>query len=362
MKLFFCGDIMSGRGIDQVLISPENPGIHEGYVKDARDYVKLAEFKNGDIPRGVLPEYIWGDALEIFNMKKPDLKIINLETAITTSEKYLVEKGINYRMHPDNISFLSMAGIDYCSLSNNHILDWDFSGMRETLSVLDQSHIQHSGAGDSWEEATKPSCFEGLTGRVLVFSVSHISSGVPIEWAASKKCGGVFLINTLGDESLKTIAKVIKRYRLPNDIVILSIHWGSNWGLAVPESQKAFAHALIDEANVDIIHGHSSHHPRAIEIYKDRPIFYGCGDFINDYEGIGGHEEYRSDLHLMYFVDIKTNPFKLDSIDIECLKMKRFQLQLASEDELHWMQSMLNEESDFSNVSSNHHPLQWPAQ
>ena len=59
---------------------------------------------------------------------------------------------------------------------------------------------------------------------------------------------------------------------------------------------------LIDNAAVDIIHGHSSHHIKGIEIYKGKPVIYGSGDFINDYEGIGGHEYFRGDLSLMYFV------------------------------------------------------------
>jgi poly-gamma-glutamate capsule biosynthesis protein CapA/YwtB (metallophosphatase superfamily) len=51
-------------------------------------------------------------------------------------------------------------------------------------------------------------------------------------------------------------------------------------------------------------HGHSSHHTKAIEIYRSRLILYGCGDFLNDYEGIGGYEEFRDDLALMYFPDM----------------------------------------------------------
>ena len=75
-----------------------------------------------------------------------------------------------------------------------------------------------------------------------------------------------------------------------------SIHWGDNWGYDIPREQTTFAHKLIDEAGVDVIHGHSSHHPKGIEVYKDKPIIYGCGDFIDDYEGISGYENFRDDL------------------------------------------------------------------
>jgi poly-gamma-glutamate synthesis protein (capsule biosynthesis protein) len=56
---------------------------------------------------------------------------------------------------------------------------------------------------------------------------------------------------------------------------------------------------------VSIVHGHSSHHPRTIEIYRDRLILNGCGDFLNDYEGIRGYERYRDYLVLMYFADLE---------------------------------------------------------
>ena len=83
------------------------------------------------------------------------------------------------------------------------------------------------------------------------------------------------------------------------------MHWGPNWGYEIPDEQRSFAHLLIDRADVSIIHGHSSHHPKAIEVYRNRLILYGCGDFLNDYEGINGYEEFRDDLVLMYFADVE---------------------------------------------------------
>ena len=65
IRLFLCGDVMTGRGIDQVLPHPSDPAIHEPYVKNAKDYVQLAESANGPIPKPVSFSYKWGDALEI---------------------------------------------------------------------------------------------------------------------------------------------------------------------------------------------------------------------------------------------------------------------------------------------------------
>lgn len=333
---------MTGRGIDQILHYPVRSQIYENYVKEARDYVALAEKVNGKIPRSVPDDYIWGDAISIWKKRAVDLKIINLETAITTNETYF-EKGINYRMHPENTSVLSAAGIDICSLANNHILDWSYEGMNESIQTLNKAHILHSGAGTNLLEAQAPAIFENEEGRVLLFSVAHASSGVPGEWGATEYRGGVFLLSALNDECVETLSQLIKKFKKKDDVIILSIHWGSNWGYDVYKTEINFVHALIDRAQVDIIHGHSSHHPRPIEIYKGRPIFYGCGDFINDYEGIEGYEEYRPELTLMYFVDYQTKPFKLKGVDFDCLKINRFQLKRASVEEADWMQQTLNE-------------------
>jgi poly-gamma-glutamate synthesis protein (capsule biosynthesis protein) len=101
--LFLCGDVMTGRGIDQILPHPGDPAIHEHHVTSAIGYVKLAENKNGPIPRRAAPSYIWGDALAEMERVQPQARIINSETAITRSEDWL-DKGINYRMHPDNVA------------------------------------------------------------------------------------------------------------------------------------------------------------------------------------------------------------------------------------------------------------------
>ena len=80
VTLFLCGDVMTGRGIDQVLPHPSDPRLEEPYVRSARDYVALAEAAHGPIPKPVDFSYIWGTALETLQHVKPDTRIINLET------------------------------------------------------------------------------------------------------------------------------------------------------------------------------------------------------------------------------------------------------------------------------------------
>src|SRR5579872_3924197 len=113
--LFLCGDVMTGRGVDQVLPHPSDPTLHEPYVASALEYVEMAEKAHGPIPRPVSFSYIWGDAAAELERLAPAARIVNLETSITTSEDY-DPKGINYRMHPANTPCLAAAKIDCCVL------------------------------------------------------------------------------------------------------------------------------------------------------------------------------------------------------------------------------------------------------
>ena len=113
----------------------------------------------------------------------------------------------------------------------------------------------------------------------------------------------------------------------------------------MPSDHRRFAHALIDKAQVSIVHGHSSHHPMAIEVYRDRLILYGCGDFLNDYEGIGGHESYRPDLAVMYFADVDPADGTLAALQMTPLQIRRLRLNRASGDDVRWMAWRLDRES-----------------
>ena len=346
ITLFLCGDVMTGRGIDQVLPYPSDPTLYEPYVRNAKEYVAIAEEANGPIPKPVDFSYIWGDGLKVLERVAPDVRIINLETSVTTSNEFWQGKGIHYRMHPKNIPCISTAEIDCCVLANNHVLDWGYKGLSETLSTLRDAGLKTAGAGNTSQEAKAPAALEVAgKGRVVVFSFGLGSSGVPLEWAASADRPGV---NLLPDLSARTIARVkdeVQAATRPGDIVVASIHWGGNWGYHAPRQHVWFAHELIDSADVDIIHGHSSHHAMGLEVYKDKPIIYGCGDFFNDYEGIGGHEEYRGDLALMYFIRMAPATGKLVGLEMVPTQIRRFRLNQASKADARWLTETLNRES-----------------
>ncbi|MBK0402489.1 CapA family protein [Adhaeribacter sp. BT258] len=346
VRIFLSGDVMTGRGIDQVLPQHVDPEIYESYVKDARDYVRLAEKKNGRIPQPVSYAYIWGDALEVWRKMAPDLKIMNLETSITNHPEPWPGKPVQYRMHPANVAVFKTAGIDFCTLANNHTLDWNREGLLETLQTLRKAGINFAGAGENALEARKPFIHKTRNSRIIIFAYGSESSGIPGNWVATTTNSGVNLLPDLGEETLGMIKAQVKAIKKSGDVVVFSVHWDTNWGYEIPPNHRKFARQLIDEAEVDLIHGHSSHHPRGIEVYKDKLILYGAGDFINDYEGIGSYEEFRGDLSLMYFPEINPVTGKLISLKMVPMQMRNFRLNRASAADAKWLSSVLDRESE----------------
>ena len=130
--LFLCGDVMTGRGVDQIMPHPGNPQLREAYITEATGYVALAEAVNGPIPRPVDPAWPWGDALALLDGLAPDVRLINLETSVTVSGEFAPGKAVHYRMSPANIACLTVARPDVCALANNHVLDFGQNGLAET--------------------------------------------------------------------------------------------------------------------------------------------------------------------------------------------------------------------------------------
>jgi poly-gamma-glutamate synthesis protein (capsule biosynthesis protein) len=344
VTLFLCGDVMTGRGVDQILPFPSDPRLCEPFVTSAQGYVALAERAHGTIPKPVDFSYIWGDSLTELERARPDVRIVNLETSITRSDD-CEPKGINYKMNPKNVPCLSAAKLDCCVLANNHVGDWGERSLLETLEALAKARIASAGAGRNAMEAEAPAILKvGDRARVLVFAFGLGSSGIPQDWAAGDNEPGINRIAEVSDQTLRRIASRVEDVKRTGDVVMASIHWGANWGYKVPREHRKLAHGLIDEAGVDVVHGHSSHHPKGIEVYKKKLILYGCGDFINDYEGIGGYESYRDDLVLMYLPSLEVASGDLVRLALTPLQISKFRLTRPARDDARWLRETLNRE------------------
>ncbi|MDZ7676920.1 MAG: CapA family protein [Acidimicrobiales bacterium] len=345
VKLCLTGDVMCGRGVDQILAHPGDPRIDEQWLRSAVGYVELAEERSGPIPRGVPPRYVWGDLLPEIDVIALDAFVVNLETAVTDRGAPWPGKGIQYRMHPANVDVLSAAGIDVAVLANNHVLDWSVPGLEQTLDTLRAAGVATVGAGRNRDEAWMPAVVDRPSGsRTLVVAAGTTSSGIPPEWEAGHGRPGVAMLADLSETQVERIAGLVRESARPGDVVVASLHWGGNWGHRIPPEHRRFAHALIERAGVHVVHGHSSHHPLGIEVHRGRLILYGCGDLLTDYEGIGGHGEYRGDLGALYVASVEPASGLLQDLTLVPSKVERFQLTRPSVDDIEWLATTLTRE------------------
>ena len=343
LTLFLCGDVMLGRGVDQILPHPGGPALYERLVRDARTYVDLAVRANGHIPIPVDWSWPWGDGLHLLSAAGCDARIINLETSVTTSDDLARGKAVHYRMNPANIPVLVAVQPDACVLANNHVLDFGRSGLLETLDVVAASGLRTVGAGRSLREARAPAIIPipRIAGRILVFAFGSPSSGVPYGWAATEDQPGVHFLPVLTEALADELCRRVREVRQPGDITVVSAHWGSNWGYRVDPEQVRFAHRLID-GGVDLVYGHSSHHPRPLEVYRNKLILYGCGDLVDDYEGISGHKEYRDDLRLLYFARLDPTTGEHAGLSMAPLQARKMRLHRTSHDDSRWLRKTLD--------------------
>jgi poly-gamma-glutamate capsule biosynthesis protein CapA/YwtB (metallophosphatase superfamily) len=333
--IFLTGDVMTGRAIDQILPHPGDPALRESVVTDARTYVRLAEQTNGPIPAPVDFAWPWGEAVEVVEQFRPDVRLLNLETSITARGEFAPGKAVHYRMHPDNVGCLAAIRPDVCALANNHVLDFGHQGLTDTVRVLQDAGIRNAGAGLDASHAERPA----VIGRVVIASCGMGTSGIPQAWAATGRGPGVAYVPDMSDRSADVVAERLVAVKGPGDIGVVSVHWGSNWGYEVETAQIRFAHRLID-AGVDLVHGHSSHHPRPIEVYRGKLILYGCGDTVDDYEGIGSYESFRHELRLLYSASVEECALRMVP-----MRMRRMRLERAPDRDADWLRATVAENS-----------------
>jgi poly-gamma-glutamate synthesis protein (capsule biosynthesis protein) len=225
------------------------------------------------------PEYPWGDALPVLH--SADSRICNLECVISDRGEPWSEypKPFHFRSDAKNIAVLKAARMNAVTLANNHVLDYGYDALAEMLDILDCAGISHSGAGLNDQQASRASVWE-VRGRKL--GIVAFTDNEP-DWEATRNKPGVFYVPTnLNDSRAARLMNIVRENSKNVDLLIVSAHWGSNWGYRSPEEHVTFAHALID-AGAGIIFGHSCHVFRGIEFYKGRPILYSAGNFVDDY-------------------------------------------------------------------------------
>ena len=241
----------------------------------------------------------WGSTLGL--LRSTDLLLINLETAVTTHGEKWPDKVFNYRMHPTNIECLKVAGVDYAGLANNHSLDYGEKGLAETVKSIREAGIAFAGAGDSQAEARSPAVLQISTSSNKLHHIHvYAASDHPDEWAGVKQFNHITYQPSTYIRIKADLTRTI--YDSFPALKVFSVHWGPNYAWRPSDEIRNLTHHLIDNCDVDIIHGHSSHHVQGVEVYKGKPIIYGCGDFVDDYAVT---TEYRNDLSAVWRLHVE---------------------------------------------------------
>ncbi|NNM82484.1 MAG: CapA family protein [Burkholderiales bacterium] len=246
-----------------------------------------------------------------------DAILFNLECAITSSKKIWngPPKAFYFGAPESAVQALIACEFTAASLANNHLLDFGYRGMLDTLQLLDDAGILHAGAGRNASEAAKPAFFErkGISFG-LISCCDHQQ-----DFSAGEDSPGIRFLD-LSDEKT-ALEKLREDFGMVSgcDWPILSLHWGPNLVDHPSEGFRRIARSAID-MGFRLIHGHSAHVFHGVEMYRGSPIFYSCGDLVDDYL-VDPH--FRNDHQLIFDLSLERKGMKSLSFHpvlIECCR------------------------------------------
>ena len=179
-----------------------------------------------------------------------------------------------------------------------------------------------------------------------MFGLGSTPSGIPRDWAVRQDRPGIWLLSDLSPAAAVRLAQRFGALRKPDDLVVVSIHWGSNWGYEVPEEQR-LVRSCADRCSRSAIFSWDIPPPPTTvgKVHKGKLVrLYGCGDFITDYEGIYGYEQYRGDTPPSPILPGYSGRAHLTGLTLLPYQTYRFRLRRASKKDMKWLQATLDRE------------------
>jgi poly-gamma-glutamate synthesis protein (capsule biosynthesis protein) len=223
------------------------------------------------------PEYPWGDVLPV--LRSTDGVVCNLECVLSDRGAPWPGKLFTFRSDARNVRVLQAGGVRAVSLANNHVLDFGDEALADCLRVLDAAGIARAGAGRHAEEAQRPARWScgGLQVGLVAFTDNEP------EWEATADRPGVFYAPVDPDDPrFRRVVDLTADLSREVDVVVVSAHWGPNWGRRpLPEHREAARR--LARAGARVVWGHSAHIVRGVEFVEGCVVMYSCGDFVDDY-------------------------------------------------------------------------------
>jgi poly-gamma-glutamate synthesis protein (capsule biosynthesis protein) len=210
-------------------------------------------------------------------LSENDEVIINLETSVTSSNQSVnPDKTYVYKMDPMVVETLVKHHISMANLANNHVMDYGKNGFSDTLQYLQQAQLSYFGAGNNLSQARSgviKTYRDNTTVGYLGYFEYRDSYDTLYQFYAKDDEPGVAGID-------KTMMRSdILRMKNLSDIVIVSLHKGSNYETGISVSHQDIARFVID-CGADAVICHSAHIVLPMELYHQKPIFYSVGNFI----------------------------------------------------------------------------------
>jgi hypothetical protein len=202
-----------------------------------------------------------------------DFIFANMESPITTRGVPVTKKPYVFRVRPADAVCLTDLKIDAVSISNNHLMDYGVDGMADTITTLDRLNIRHTGGGRNLAESRRPAILKYGSTNIIILAYCNRP---PSDYYATDRGPGIAPLD------ISIIRDDIATYKLKDNIVVISVHWGIEQTHEPRSEQVKLARQIID-SGADAVVGHHPHWPQGIEIYRKKPIIYSLGNFINGY-------------------------------------------------------------------------------
>lgn len=200
-----------------------------------------------------------------------DLAICHLETPLASPDGPF--KGYpDFSAPPEIATALADTGYDDCSTASNHTLDMGASGITRTLDTLDAAGIRHTGSARSAEEANTPLILDvhGIKVGHVAYTFGFNGRKVP--------AGQPWLANTLDADAV--LAEARKAREAGAQIVVASLHWGTEYEQDATSEQQRIARKLLADPAIDLIIGHHAHVVQPFEKINGKWVAYGLGNLV----------------------------------------------------------------------------------
>lgn len=204
-------------------------------------------------------------------IKSCDYSIVNLEAPVLSSKATPIEKtGPHLSCSHLAVEAIKYAGFKAVSLANNHFYDFGEKGVKETLNTLSNYSIDYVGGGKNIQEAERIHYIE-IEGKRIGF-INFCEN----EWSiATENSGGSAPLNPIKNHY------IIKEAKKNANYVIVITHGGTeHYQLPSPKMQEKYRFFI--DSGADVLVNHHQHCYSGYEIYKNKPIFYGLGNFCFD--------------------------------------------------------------------------------